>query len=487
MRDSSCRRWALEEFGGAVLGDARRTSRLVRMATEMAQNPGGRVSSVFRHPAERQGAYDFIESARVDAGAILSASVRATNRRAGQFPFVYVPLDGTSLNLTDHRRTKDFGSVGSRERGARGLKVVDAIAVAPDGTPLGIAAMNWWARGERSPLAKWRRPQSGKEHQHWLDAIEAVKIGLYDTRAWFQLDREGDAQYTLERLGASGEWFTVRSQSDRRLSITGLSLPRAGRRERAGGRRRYLRGYMRRRRPLANEVLEVPARGEQPARVASVAIRTAHVVLHMSDKRTSRHRTLPVNVVWVREHGRGPLARSRSGKTISRALDWMLLTNHPIETLEDVRAVVQGYEQRWRIEDFHRAWKSGVCRVEETQLRTRKHVIRWATVLAAVAVRAERLKHLARTTPRALATTVLSDHEVEALIVLKRTLRKQNEVVANKVPDLETATRWIAELGGYTGTSSGGPPGSTTIGRGLAQLAIATQVVVALRGPPRSD
>jgi hypothetical protein len=489
MERSSYRKWALEDFGGAELGDVRRTARLVAMATEIAANPGGRVSSVFRRSAERQGAYDFLESKHVESGAILRSIVDATHRRAAEFPFVFVPLDGTSLNLADLSRVKDFGSVGSRRRGARGLKVIDAIAVAPDGTPLGLASMQWWARGERGDTARWLLPTADKELQHWIDAVGEIATAMKrvspKTRAWFQIDREGDAQHLLAELAASKQWFTVRSQSDRRLSTTGLVLPGAGRHP--VKRRRYLRSYMRRKKAISYELLEVPARGDLPARLTCVALRAASVVLQMEDHRTSQYRTLPVNVVWVREHGRGPMVRSRSGKTATRALDWMLLTNHPIDTLDDIKEVVRGYEQRWRIEDFHRAWKSGVCNAEDSQLRAREHVIKWATVLAAVAVRAERIKHMSREKPRAPATVELSKSEVEALIILKRQYKKKTEEIGDETPDLETATRWIAELGGYTGKSSGGPPGSTTIARGLAQLRIATKMFVAIKSSKRSD
>jgi hypothetical protein len=489
MERSSYRQWAFEEFGGAQLGDARRTARLVTMATEIAANPGGRVSSVFRRSAERQGAYDFLESKHVKADAILRSVVDATYERAADFPFVFVPLDGTSLHLTDLSRAKDFGSVGSRERGARGLKIIDAIAVAPNGTPLGLTAMQWWARGERVTVSRQRRATGEKELQHWIDAVAeiagAMKLAAPKTRAWFQVDREGDAQHLLAHLAASEQWFTVRSQSDRRLSTTGIILPGAGRHPTK--RRRYLRSHMQRKKVISYELLEVPTRGNRPARLACVALRAASVVLQMQDRRTSRHVALPINAVWVREHGRGPMVRSRSGKTVTRALDWMLLTNHPIDTLDDIKQVVRGYEQRWRIEDFHRAWKSGVCNVEDSQLRAREHVIKWATVLAAVAIRAERIKHVSRETPHAPATIELSAREVEALILLKRRFRKKTETIGDETPDIETATRWIAELGGYTGKSSGGPPGSTTIARGLAQLRVATEMLVAIKSSRRSD
>lgn len=489
MEQNSARTWAFEEFGEACLGDVRRTARLVKMASEAARNPSGRVSSVFRRPAERQGAYDFLESKHVASEALLAAAVGASNRRAAEFPFVFVPMDGTSLNLADLARTKDFGSVGSRERGARGLKVVDAIAVAPDGTPLGIAAMKWWARGVQSARHRSRRSTAEKELQHWLDAVDAVSASMKSevptTRAWFQIDREGDAQHLLEKLAASGQLFTVRLASNRRLSTTGTELPGAGRHP--VKRRRYMRQYMARRPPIAEELLEVPARVDQPARLACVIIRAASVVLHMHDRRTSQHRAQPINVVWVHEHGLRGRKQSRSGKNIARALDWMLITNHAVDTVEEIKAVVRGYTQRWRIEDFHRAWKRGVCNVEASQLRAREHVVKWATVLAAVAIRAERIKHLSREHPQVPATTELTSREVQALILLKRRYRKKSETIGDQTPDLETAARWIAELGGYTGRASGGPPGTTTIARGLAQLQIATEMLEAIESSWRSD
>ncbi len=48
----------------------------------------------------------------------------------------------------------------------------------------------------------------------------------------------------------------------------------------------------------------------------------------------------------------------------------------------------------------------------------------------------------------------------------------RTETIPEGVPSIAQAVRWIADLGGYTGKSSGGPPGSTTIGRGLERLMI---------------
>jgi hypothetical protein len=464
---ASASAWAREEFGSAQLGDARRTARLVRMAARAAVAPAGKISEVFCNPAERQGAYDFLESPHIRSDALIAALVRACADRCAEYPFVFVPVDGTSLTLVDTERAKDFGAIGTYESGARGLKVIDAVAVSPQGVPLGIAALEWWTRPNERPRERDRpnaaRKVKDKETQHWIEAVEYVSTSFAEcapsTRAWFQLDREGDAWTILKSLEASGQWFTVRSRSDRRLHTSARSP-------------HYLRETLRRTHPVTVDRLHVPAGHGRAERQARMELRAATVTLDLRDGWTKVHTRLTLNAVWAREAGTTPRGE--------KPLDWLLLTNHPVETVDDVRLVVFGYTQRWRIEDFHRTWKGGCCRVEQTQLHSKEHVINWATILAAVAVRIERLKHLSRTTPDLPADVELAPLEIQALLVLKRSQRKRNERIPDTTPTIGQATLWIAELGGYTGKSSGGPPGSITIGRGLEQICLAAKVLEGL-------
>jgi hypothetical protein len=75
--DCQARGWARKEFGHAELGDARRTERLVRLASRAIARPGGRITEVCESDAERQGAYDFLESDRVGEGALQDAAAIA--------------------------------------------------------------------------------------------------------------------------------------------------------------------------------------------------------------------------------------------------------------------------------------------------------------------------------------------------------------------------------------------------------------------------
>jgi len=79
-----CSQWAEDVFGDAELGDVRRTARLVRMAAKAVRRPSGRVSEVYDSAAERQGAYDFLESPHVDMKAIGRAIAASTARQCAQ-------------------------------------------------------------------------------------------------------------------------------------------------------------------------------------------------------------------------------------------------------------------------------------------------------------------------------------------------------------------------------------------------------------------
>jgi len=138
----------------------------------------------------------------------------------------------------------------------------------------------------------------------------------------------------------------------------------------------------------------------------------------------------------------------------------------PVHDFAAAMTVVHAYTRRWRVEDFHHAWKSGVCDIERSQLRSLSAFRRWATIAAAVASRAERLKTTSRSNPDVPALSELSRFEIDAAILLSETKRFKKGADLT----LEQAVRLIADIGGYTGKSSGGPPGVKVIARGLIEV-----------------
>lgn len=443
--------WAEEEFGAAVLGNARRTRRLVQVAAGAAASPGAHITAVFREGSEREGAFRLIENDAVEVAQVARAAHDACALRGAEYSFAFVPVDGTSLNLADWQRTKGLGVIGSRWIGARGLQVLSAIGVAPDSTPLGMCGQMFWARKRRSRRRgrKDARLLESKETMHWLTVMQEAEDAFYrqspSTKPWFQLDRGGDAWPVLLHAVDNDRWITVRANHDRRLW------------REQGEPRRYLWSEVQAHAPIAHMDLDIPEGPYRRARRARMVVRACEVTLdlhNMGDRWNQPARLWAVHTKEVgTPHGERPI-------------EWMLLTTHPADTPDRAFMVIHGYSKRWVIEEFHRVWKSGACRVEETQLRACDHITRWATILASIAMRILRLKNLARTSPLSPATDELSQAEIDAiLVVTKKTPYRPGEV-----PTIAEAVDWLAKIGGYTGKSSGGPPGPTVIARGLERI-----------------
>lgn len=71
-------------FGRAVLGDARRTKRLVSLVDQMCQRPGGSLPQKFRSPADLRAFYRLMNADDVTHEAILDAHRQAVLRQIAQ-------------------------------------------------------------------------------------------------------------------------------------------------------------------------------------------------------------------------------------------------------------------------------------------------------------------------------------------------------------------------------------------------------------------
>lgn len=458
--------WAREEFGAADLGDARRNHRLIRLAARVAQQPGGTIAGVCRSAAERQAAYDLLSNKKVRSQALLQATTASTAGRCAEHEFVYVPMDGSSLVLTDRAKTKPLGSIGATRFPTRGLKVVDAVAVAPDGTFNGILDVQFWTRAaakkkprksQKKPSRYLRRRKRDTEMKHWSASVESVKQVL-ETHApgvqpWLVMDREADESKLLRQLGQAGTWFTIRAAQNRVVEWRGKPTK--------------LFSAVSAAKPIGRRVLQVPRSHSCAARAARVVIRARTLRLMLPTyERGDERVALEVGVVEVLEV-----------RNSSTPIRWVLLTNRPVATLADADRVIDSYRARWRIEEFHRTWKAGGCDAENIHLRSADGIRKWAILLASVAARTEHLKRLARTQPDEPATCELTEDEIQVLIFAKRRIKTSVELVPDGIPPIRTAVRWIADLGGWAGHYTKYEPGSTTISRGLVELARYTEIL----------
>ena len=447
--------WAEQEFGKAELGDERRRKRLVEIAAQMARAPAGRVTALYTKLAEREATYRLLENPAVDNDEIGRAAHFATAKRCSDQEYVIVPVDQTSLNLRDEAGRRGLGVIGGAV-GARGLHVMTAIAVASNGTPMGISGQSFWAR-KPSGIERGKydaRPVKRKETQHWLTVIkqtrESFAAKALNTKPWFQLDRGGDAWPILAGAVDHRDWLTVRATHNRQVVTD-------------DGKTTSLWNHLRRKEPQGSFRLEVQDTERQLARSACMQVQFSRVTISVLDRRTNWRRELAVWAVRAVEIETTPHGSER--------IEWMLITTRPVESIADAVLVLNAYAMRWRIEEFHKTWKTGGCRIEDTQLQARDHIVRFAIISASVAMRIQRLTHLARTAPGELATIEFSRAEIEATILL----REPKGVERQATPTVGEVIRWIADIGGFMGPSpknkdAARRPGPTVIRRGLEKI-----------------
>ena len=128
--------WAVTEFGRAQLGDARRTERLLMIATAFAQQPTAPLPQACGPGPATQGAYRFFENDDIDPAALRQSHHQATLARARHCPIVLAIQDTTTLNYSTHPRTAGLGLLGSHSEKVIGLHLHSTLAVTPQGQPL---------------------------------------------------------------------------------------------------------------------------------------------------------------------------------------------------------------------------------------------------------------------------------------------------------------------------------------------------------------
>lgn len=453
--------WSEQEFGHAVLGDRRRVERLVQLGARAAERPSGKLTNVLSDASEREAGYRFVENEAIAVSALVEAAQRACVGRMQGACYVYVPVDQTSLSVTDRDQSKGYGSVGSGHRKGRGVQVMSALGVSEEGVPLGLLGQRSWLRPARRKVgesrkqkrAKERRSVSEKETHQWLEVMHQASAACEPsgTIPWFVMDRGADAWTILAQGPALGARLTVRLSSRHRRVRS------------EEDRQEYaVSEAVRQSATLGSYELNVPSGPLRSARTARMQVHSVRVQLEPRDDHGHKRpglQPLELWVVWAHEVSAVPQGE--------KPLDWMLWTNVSVDSMAQAVTIIESYVQRWRIEEFHKMWKTGACRVEDSQAHHGRTLMRWAVILASVAIRILRLSYLARTRPTQPASVELTQAEIQAVIVLRK---PQGGHAQPNGPTIAQVTLWLAQLGGYTGKSSGGPPGPMVLARGLERI-----------------
>ncbi len=443
--------WINNEVLTADFGDVRLDARMKKILCDLGDRPDYSIPQACGGWAETIAAYRFFNNSKVTYEQILRPHYDATLERIKQQPVVLLPQDTTDIVKVINKgpKSKHLGTIKLTEKEEIFLHPV--IAVTPEKVAVGTVSANFWKRPEQSVRAERRnKPVEEKESYRWIKGYQTacdIQSQAPDTLIVSMGDREGDIyEFFTEMLDYApsqrAAWI-VRAAQDRRLESEDETH-----------------------RKLSEKLKESPvlfetsftARNGHPARPVRQSVHAETITLKPPERRGVKGFKLPpvtINAVFAEE-----IAPQDGADPVN----WMLLTCLPIDTCEQVYAVLQWYAVRWEIEIFFRVLKQG-CKIEKLQFETEK---RFAACLACYIIIAWRVLYvtmLGREYPNIDCEAVFDKEEWRTLYILEK-----QQLPSEKPPSLGEAVLMLAGFGGFLKRKNDGFPGPQPIWIGLRRL-----------------
>jgi hypothetical protein len=395
-----------------------------------------------------QATYRFLQSGQVSYEALRRPHVEQTRAQCKQQPVVLLVQETTDLDYQAHPKTSGLGPIGNGKH--QGFLVQTLLAVEPSSAELlAIAHQEPFLRQPAPKGARAsQRLQRERESQVWERAVQAIGVPPEGV-LWVHVgDRSSDSYTLFLECQRQHTHLVIRAASNRcvdeHVEEAAPALKR--RRHKAGEPPQAHLFETVRSFPAADEqALEVPAEHDRKARTAHVALSYRPLRLLAPDKREDELPSLDLWVVRVWE------VNAPEGV---EPLEWVLLTSVAVESVAQAWERVGWYRRRPIVEDYPQALKTG-CRVEARQMQSYAGLRRLLGLLAPTAMRLVQLRCLARQQPELPAQQVLPSEVVQVVA-----LKTGGEAAGMTVEQCVTR---IAQLGGYQGRRSDGPPGWKTL------------------------
>ena len=448
-------RWAEQQFGACDLGDKRRTRRAVKVAAQFAGDPSSSTPVQTESWNDCRAVYRLLDQGDVTFRALAEPHWRQTQARTSGH---YLLLgDTTTLDFGSRRQIEGLGPVG--DGGGRGFLLHSSLMVNAESEEIvGLPGQTIYYR-EPVPEGETFRERLARDRESkvWGEVIELVGSAPEGVTYTHVFDRGADNFEVYCQLLLKQTNWVVRAAQLKRL----VQTPK--------GEQQQLREYLETLPVCGTYELTVQANRNQPSRTTQVDVRFGMLLMPAPRDcgrfvRECGIATIVMNVVEVREVNPPPEVQP---------VRWVLLTSLPVQSFEDAWKVIEYYEKRPLIEEFHKALKTG-CRLERRQYRTSERFEALTGMLSVLAVRLLQLKSVARTSP-----DVPAEH-----VVPKRWVRMLASVQKGRHRNIRTVRdfyRGLARLGGFLDRRRDGEPGWITLWRGFDKLHLLLRGADAMR------
>ena len=449
-----------DEVADAPLGDVRRSRRFARVVELMSRKPDSSIPDAMGATKELEAYYRLMRNDAVDHFKLLEPHFDGTRERSEALGQVLVVHDTTEFAFEIHDEpARENVPVLSANR--QGFYWHASLAVTADNTrvPLGLMASCPFVHNsqvdDKTTQQLWEEIDGvyDNEKWRWMDGVEQSEQRLDDVAQVIHIqDREGDDFESLSAMTVSNYDFVIRMTYDRNIAdgpcrkdYRKLSEALQQVQWQHDERDALLSARPRRKADSGHPV--------RRGRKARLKVRSTTAQLRRPDSVKTAHALdrIEVNIVEVLE---------KDPPEGEEPVRWLLVTNQPVDTAEQIWQVVDWYRARWTIEEYFKAVKTGAAYKKLQHKRA-------ATLLAALSAKAVIawhllvLRHIGREAGHSSPIGVVNPLQLQVLRALKPEIIGTNPTTA----DVMNA---IARLGGHI--PNNGPPGWLVLGRGWRHM-----------------
>ena len=419
-------RWIYEQFVDVNMNDARLQKRAVEIAQACAEHPEKSLPERFENWAGQKAAYRFFSNPKATHQTLQQPHYREVLERARwSEELVLFIQDGSELLFNSHQWTHGLGPTS--DGAGNGLMFHSSLVAkyheSKETEILGLSYQEAWVRPEEKSI------DDLKESTVWLRTLE--KSGR-PRKNWVSVGDRGNDIYDFLHGAISMGWnFVVRARHDRTVEIDGVQA--------------RLFTWIRQQTSKCKSTLFVKAKGQEFSDEVTLEISWDKAMLLPPGKKSSLKKKEVTYVrAWCPERPK---------------LEWLLITNLPVENEEDARRIIEIYRRRWLIEDYHKALKTG-CRIEDNQLKQASRILALFGMVGVIATKLLAMREYCRLSPTM---------QVEKAIP-KRWIMLIEQRFGVKLETVKDFWRCLARLGGFIERKSDGEPGWQTIWKGYTRL-----------------
>jgi hypothetical protein len=414
-----------------------------------------------------------MDNEKVSFKAVIEPHCVRTRSHAREGVFLSI-CDTTELSFSVKRKIASLGKTGDNL--GQGFFLHSSLLKSEaTGEILGLAAQDL---SYRIPVAKGetraQRLKRARNSEFWGRVVQEVGLPQPNATIIHVCDRGADNYefFTHCQLQRSG-WVTRVQHLTRKIvpaesSISGEPTK--------GSKKQTLIEYMKLQPVIGSYELKVASTRHRRARTVNVEVRIANVWVprpyYMSPLLKEIGAPFIKMGVVIAEEIISGNARKKTDSDREKPLQWVLYTNEKMTTFDDAWRVLGRYEQRWIIEEYHKAAKTG-CQIQNRLYRTNKRLERITGILSVLAVRLVAMKEFAKSQPDLKAVGVVPKQWLTVVCKLHRKLspKSQHRWRPSQVTVVQFI-RGLAMLGGFLGRKHDGDPGWITIWRGVKELMI---------------